>query len=98
MKLRIVSAAERDLRQIAAHIARDNPPRARSFIRELNGKIRKVAAQPMIYPAREEWGSGLRTALHRNYQIVYRVDDDTVIVVRVLHGARDAGSLLKEPQ
>lgn len=98
MKLRIVSAAERDLREIAAHIARDNPPRTRSFIRELNGKIRKVAAQPLIYPSRTEWGSGLRAALHRNYQIVYRVESDTVIVLRVLHGARDMGALSKEPQ
>jgi toxin ParE1/3/4 len=98
MKFRIVSAAQRDLRQIAEHIARDNPPRARSFIRELNAKIRKVAVQPLLYPAREEWGEGLRSSLHRNYQIVYRVENDTVVFLRVLHGARDAGSLLKEPQ
>lgn len=98
MKLRIVSAAERDLRQIATHIARDNPPRARSFIRELTDKIRKVATQPLLYPVREEWGRGLRSALHRNYQIVYRVDGDTVVVLRVLHGAQDAGTQMKEPE
>lgn len=98
MKLRIVSAAERDLRQIAAHIARDNPPRARSFIRELNAKIREVATQRLLYAAREEWGGDLRAALHRNYQIVYRVDQDRVVVLRVLQGARDTGSLLKEPE
>jgi toxin ParE1/3/4 len=98
MKFRIVSAAQRDLRQIAEHIAHDNPPRARSFVGELNAKIRKVAAQPLIYPAREEWGTGLRSAAHRNYQIIYRVEPDRVVVLRVLHGARDAGSHLKEPQ
>ena len=98
MKLRIVSAAERDLRSIAAHIARDNPPRARSFVRELNDKIRKVAAQPLIYPPKEEWGEGLRSAVHRNYQIIYRLDSDMVVVLRVLHGAQDAGLLLKDPQ
>jgi toxin ParE1/3/4 len=98
MKFRIVSAAERDLRQIAEHIARDNPSRARSFIRELNAKIRTVAAQPLLYPLREEWAPELRAALHRNYQIVYRIEHDRVVFLRVLHGARDAGSLLKEPQ
>jgi toxin ParE1/3/4 len=86
------------LRQIAAHIARDNPPRARSFIRELNAKIREVATQRLLYAAREEWGGDLRAALHRNYPIVYRVDQDRVVVLRVLQGARDTGSLLKEPE
>jgi plasmid stabilization system protein ParE len=94
MKLKVALAANRDLRDIAEHIARDNPPRARSFIRELNEKIRKVAGQPLLYPLKEDWGHGRRSALHRNYHIVYRIEDDTVLVLRVLNGARDIPNLL----
>lgn len=98
MKLRIALAAERDLREIAAHIARDNPTRARSFIRELKDKMRNIAAQPMIYPVREAWGADNRSALHRNYQIIYRIDGETVLFLRLLHGTCDIGSVLKDTE
>ena len=38
----------------------------------------------------------LRRRVHGNYQIFYRVTDDLVFVVRVLHGARDYEALLWE--
>lgn len=37
---------------------------------------------------------GIRRCVHDNYQIFYRVDADLVLVVRVLHGARDHEALL----
>lgn len=96
MKFRISQAANNDLRDIAAHFARDNPPRAVSFIDELAGKIRSVAGQPLLYPLRNMWGIGYRSALYRNYHIVYRVDDEMMEIVRVIHGARNIGDLLDD--
>jgi toxin ParE1/3/4 len=36
----------------------------------------------------------LRRAVHGNYLIFYRVDPDHVVVVHVLHGARDYDAIL----
>jgi toxin ParE1/3/4 len=93
MKFRIAPSARHGLREIAAYIARDNPERAESFIRELGAKIRSVAVQPLIYPSRDEWQAGLRSALHHRYHIVFRIDNGSVVILRVLHGARDIEAL-----
>ena len=93
MKLRIASFARQDLREIAEYIARDDPVRAETFIKELGAKIRLLALQPLLYPSREEWQAGLRSALHHRYHIVFRIDNDCVEVLRILHGARDIDGL-----
>ena len=38
-------------------------------------------------------GDGLRSLPVENYLIFYRVRDDTVEVLRVIHGARDLGAI-----
>lgn len=94
MKLIIRAAVKADLSRIAAYIARDNPQRAVSFAQELTAKIRAVAERPLTFPARDEWQPGLRAALHANYYIIFRVEDDRVIVLRILHAARNIPNLI----
>lgn len=94
MKLIIRAAVRADLSGIAAHIARDNPQRAESFAQELTAKIRAVAERPFTFPARDEWQPGLRASLHTNYYIIFRVEDDQVIVLRILHAARNIPDLV----
>ncbi|HEY8564817.1 MAG TPA: type II toxin-antitoxin system RelE/ParE family toxin [Beijerinckiaceae bacterium] len=36
----------------------------------------------------------LRQVAFRNYLILYRVDDEAVLIVRVLHGSRDIRKLI----
>jgi toxin ParE1/3/4 len=43
-------------------------------------------------PGHEE--SGLRRAIHGNYLIFYRVDPGEVVIIHVLHGARDYEPIL----
>lgn len=94
MKLVIRAAARADLSRIAAYIARDNPLRANSFAKELTAKIMDVAERPMTFPARDEWQPGLRAALHANHYIIYRLKDDRVIVLRIIHAARNIPDLI----
>lgn len=93
MKLKIREAARSDLAEIAAYIAQDNPLRATSFAKELADKIRTVAERPMSFPARFDWQIGLRAATHGRYHIVFRVEDNCVIVLRILHAARNLPDL-----
>jgi toxin ParE1/3/4 len=94
MKYRVSDEARRDLTEIARHIAEDNPSRALSFVDELTTKFRVIAERPLSFPAREEWHTELRSALHRPYVILFGVTGDHVEIVRVFHGARDIPNLL----
>ena len=47
-------------------------------------------------PTRENIAPGLRVRFYRDYVIYYRFNDDEVIIVRVVHGSRDARALIGE--
>lgn len=87
--------AERDLEAIGDHIARDNPVRALSFVRELRGKclgLDEMAERFPLVPRYER--AGIRRRVHGNYLIFYRVEPDKVVVVHILHGAQEYASIL----
>jgi toxin ParE1/3/4 len=45
---------------------------------------------------REQLGAGLRVTFHHPYAIYYQVTDHELIVVRVLHGARDVAAIAEQ--
>jgi toxin ParE1/3/4 len=56
-----------------------------------------VARQsPLIGTTRDQLGTGLRVTFHHPYAIYYQVTKRTLIVVRVLHGARDAAAIAEQ--
>jgi toxin ParE1/3/4 len=88
--------AERDLEEIGDYIAEDNPARAVSFIQEIRDQCNKIGNAPLAYAARPELGEDIRSCPHgRHYVIFFLVDvtDRSVLIVRILHGARDLPSL-----
>jgi toxin ParE1/3/4 len=89
MKVQLSGQAKRDLRGIATHIVRDNPPRAVSFVAELYEAALTIGERPNSYPNRDDLFPQLRSALHRPYLILFRIHDSEVQIGRVIHGARD---------
>ena len=81
--------AETDLEEIGDFIARDNPIRALSFVRELKSKCLPLQNAPGIGASRPELGEGIRMVPHGRYLIFYREQMDAVRVERVMHSARD---------
>lgn len=81
--------AQSDLREIARHIAVNNPDRAQSFVAELRAKAAQAAARPHSFRRRDDLAPGIRAALHGRYVILFREVDDGVRIVNVLHGAQD---------
>jgi toxin ParE1/3/4 len=47
----------------------------------------------MAAPAREQLAPGLRVTFYKAYAIYYRPLADAVVIIRVLHGARDIAAL-----
>jgi toxin ParE1/3/4 len=95
MKLVITDEASADLFAIGEWISVDNPRRALSFVDELKARCNRLIDAPQAYPLvpRHE-ASGVRRLPHGNYLIFYRVRDNTVEIVHVLHGARDYEAIL----
>jgi len=81
--------AELDLEEIGDYIARDNPSRAVSFLREIRKQCAKITAMPQAAPLRHELGEGIRVVPFGHYLIFYTADAESVRIERVLHGARN---------
>jgi toxin ParE1/3/4 len=95
MKLVITDEARDDLARIANWIAHDNPRRAVTFINEIEEQCRRIRAAPLAYPLLPgRKYSRIRRAVHGNYLIFYRIDPRQVVVIHVLHGARDYEAIL----
>jgi toxin ParE1/3/4 len=87
--------AEADLADIGAYIGADNTQRAITFVQELRRRCEALAEVPHAFPVlRLRSGVELRRRPYGSYLIFYRVTATAIIVMRVLHGARDYERLL----
>ena len=94
MYLVFTPRAEQDLEAIGDYIAADNPKRAVSFVRELRQQCQRIAQNPLGYRLRSELAKGLRSCAHGHYVIFFEAKPEDVVIVRILHGARDLPAVL----
>lgn len=85
-RLRWTYRALSRLDEIAAYIAQDNPARATTFVRELREKINVLREHQLgrvgrVYGTKE-------LVLHKHYLAVYRIKDDEVHILTILHTAQ----------
>jgi toxin ParE1/3/4 len=92
-----------DLELIWAYIAQDNPEAADRVIEAAYQTCRTLADHPELGRLRhfsQNVLTGLRSFVvtdFPNYVIFYRVQENAVQIVRVLHGARDIEKLFDGP-
>ncbi|MFM7171306.1 MAG: type II toxin-antitoxin system RelE/ParE family toxin [Cyanobium sp.] len=89
MRCELSPQAIADLQEIGDFIARDNPERAGSFVRELLDHAQRLADHPEAYPLRPEFGQGLRSCIHQRYVIFFSVKPGLARIERIIHGSRD---------
>jgi len=79
--------AEADRNEIFDYIAQDNPQAALNLDEDFEAKATTAAQRPKLYkPGRMR---GTREIVVRlNYVMVYRIEDDAIDILRVLHAAR----------
>ena len=53
-----------------------------------------LARHPQAGATRPDLGDGMRCLVHHRHRVFYACDDQRVVVIRVLHHARDARSQL----
>jgi len=89
-RIRFTSLAEADLLELWLTIAEENLVAADESLDTIQATLTILANQPDIGRARPELSNGLRSIPTRTpYIIFYLPDKDGLLIVRVLHHARD---------
>ena len=95
MKVAITAEAEADLEAIGDYIARDNPARALSYVRELYQLCLDIADMPQAWPVVPRYEHhGIRRRVHGRYLIFYRIRADRITILHILNGAMDVEAIL----
>lgn len=102
--LRILPAADADLDEHAAFIAADSVEQAIRFLDCVQSTYKLILDDPsrwalfgFVHPTLQHMRK--RSVIgFAKHLVFYRIDADTVEIVRVLHGARDIPALFEEGQ
>ena len=85
----MTTRARRDLAEDHAYIETENPLAADRFALDIFNKIESIAALGLSGVSRSGYGAGLRSIAYRERVIFFRVDENELTVLRVLHGHQD---------
>jgi len=78
-----------DVDAIAAYIAKDSPFYASAVVQKLLDTAKNLGKFPYIGPIVPEVGEQIfRERFVYSYRLIYRVNDDEVLIVAVIHGRR----------
>lgn len=90
-KVLLARLAQNDLAEIHDYIAADSPANAVAFVMALEEKVLSLAIMPErapLIPENSLLGTRYRHLVYGNYRIIFRIQGDSVIVLRLVHGAR----------
>lgn len=84
--------AEEDLITIWLHVARDSEAAANRLLDRIEARWQQLATYPYSGAPRDDIAPGIRHLIVGEYLTLYRVGEDAIEIVRVLHGRRDIGA------
>ena len=91
-KIKITASAQADFRIIWDYISQNNPINAGEFLSEIEKRIYALSIFPQrnpIIPEGEYFQiDEYRHFIHKKYRVVYRIQNDRVYILRIVHGAR----------
>ncbi len=96
-QIRLLKIAEEDFAGIISFIASDNPDAAEALVNKIEKNIELLSGNPMLgrIPRDEDIKNlGYRYIIVQNYIVFYTIEERTIFIHRILHGARDYKTLL----
>ncbi len=97
--VRLLSVAEQDLQALLSYLAAENPLAAATALGRIENGLHALERHPLLGRTpndRTVAGLGYRVLVIGNYLAFYKVKGKTVLIHRVLHGARDFVRLLMD--
>ena len=94
--VRLLRAAEDDFTEIVSYVAAERPNTAESLAQRIENSLRLLAANPYLGRVPKDVALldlGYRYLIVQNYLIFYVIEERTVFVHRIVHGARDLQDL-----
>jgi len=90
--------APQDLDALFDYIGEQNhsPLAAAKLIRSIAERCQLYADQPLIGEARPELGEAVRSFTIGAYVVIYRPLQGGIIVLRIIHGARDIPAIFRQ--
>lgn len=92
------TAAEDDIDTIIDLIKADNPAAAQNWLVNLDVKCRQLARFPHMGKRRDDVRDGVHCFPHGNYLIFYDIGDTSVVVLHVVHGARNLPEIFRREE
>ena len=90
-RVEITPAAEADVAEILDYVAQDNPGNATAFVLALEEQVaslERYSERCARIPENEVLGTSYRHLIHGSYRTLFRITGSTVVILRVVHGAR----------
>lgn len=90
-KVNVSFNAQKDLEHIFFYIAEDSINNAKKIILELEEKIYSLDNFPerlALIPENIFFGTNYRHIIHKKYRVIYRIDYNSVHIMRIVHGAK----------
>lgn len=81
--------ARQDLVGIWRHIAADNLAAADGLLDRIDERCARLVESPRLGAPRDDIRPGLRYVVVGEYLILYRIVDEGILIVRIVHGRRD---------
>jgi toxin ParE1/3/4 len=95
--IRLLSIAEEDFTEIISFIAADNIKAAENLANKVEKNLKLLSDNPLLGKSPSDSDLkllGYRYLIIENYLIFYTIEKRTILIHRILHGARNYKSLL----
>ena len=96
--VRLSHLADGDLDSIRDYIRADNPAAADGMVERIFETLELLASNPEMGQRRDDLRERLRAFTVRPYAILYYPSADGIHVARIVHGARDFPTMLRETE
>jgi toxin ParE1/3/4 len=98
MRIEWTRSAARDVRNVRNYIALDSEVYAERTIEKIVEAVEKAANFPRIgRKVPEADDDSIREIIFGNYRIIYRIEESRILVLMVIHGARDLTQVVPKP-
>ncbi len=96
-EVRLLSVAEQDLADIITYIAAENPTAAEKLLNKIEKNLANLSKFPFLGKEPQDKPlikMGYRYCIVDNYLIFYTVGKNSILIHRIIHGARDYKDIL----